>query len=119
MTRWGVITLVALLVAGLGAVALARFLGRSGSPASVGVSIVAQWLGAYVLWNFAGGLALRYGVLVVYDGTLFSLLAIGMGVWQYRTRLRAGREPALAVFVGGQLAWLAIVGVQNGLLKAS
>ena len=119
MTRWGLITLVALLGAGLGAVAVARLLGRSGSPASLVVSIVAQWLGAYVLWNFAGGLALHYGVLLVYDGTLFSLLAIGMGVWQYRMRRRAGREPALAVFVGGQLVWLAIVGVQNGLLKAS
>ena len=108
--------LAALLVAGLGALALARLLGRSGSRASIAVSVVAQWLGAYVLWNFAGGLARHYGALAVYDGTLFGLLALGMGFWQYRTRLRAGREPALAVFVGGQLAWLAIVGVQNGLM---
>jgi hypothetical protein len=119
MTRWGLITLSLLLAAGLGAVALARLLGRSDSPASVGVSIVAQWLGAYVLWNFAGGLALYYGVLVVYDGTLFTVLALGMGIWQYRTRRRAGREPALAIFVGGQLVWLAIVSLQNGLLKVS
>jgi hypothetical protein len=116
VTRWSLATLAAILVTGLGALTLARLLGRSGSRASIAVSVVAQWLGAYVVWNFAGGLALHYGALAVYDGTLFSLMALGLGLWQYRTRLRAGREPALAVFVGGQLVWLAIVGVQNGLL---
>jgi hypothetical protein len=116
MTRWSLATLAAILVVGLGALALARLLGRSGSRASLAVSVVAQWLGAYVVWNFAGGLALHYGALAVYDGTLFSLMALGLGLWQYRTRLRAGREPALAVFVGGQLVWLAVVSVQNGLL---
>lgn len=115
MTRVTIVTLTALLLAGAVVVALARFFGTSGSRGSILASVTAHWLGAYVLWTFAGSLALRYGALSVYDGTLFGLLALGMGVWQYRTRLRAGREPALAVFVGGQLAWLAIVGARNGL----
>lgn len=117
MTRWSLATLAVLLVVGLGALTLARLLGRSGSRASIAVSVIAQWLGAYVLWNFAGGLALHYGALAVYDGTLFGLLALGLGFWQYRTRVQAGRDPALAVFVGGQLAWLVIVGFQNGLMR--
>lgn len=119
MTRWTLVMLGALLLIGLGALALARFLGRSGSRASLAVSVLAQWLGAYVLWNFAGGLALRYGALATYDGTIFGLLALGLGLWQYRVRLRSGREPALVVFLGGQLAWLVIVGIQNGLLAAT
>lgn len=117
MTRVALVALAALFLAGALVVGLARLLGRSGSRASMAVSVLAQWLGAWVLWNLAGGLSVRYGLLAVYDGTVFGLLALGMGFWQYRTRLRAGREPALAVFVGGQLAWLAFVGVQNGLLR--
>ncbi len=116
MTRAALVTLVALLVGGGLAVAAARLLGRSGSRASVLVSVVAQWLGAYAVWTFAGGLALRYGALGTYNSTLFALLAVAAGIWQYRLRLRAGREPALAVFVGGQLAWLVVVALQNGLL---
>lgn len=115
MTRAALIALAALLIAGGLAVAVARLLGRSGSRASVLVSVLAQWLGAYAVWTFAGGLALRYGALGAYDGTLFALLAIVAGLWQYRLRLRAGREPALAVFVGGQFAWLLVVALQNGL----
>jgi hypothetical protein len=115
VTRAAVALLAALLVGGALTVWVARRLGGSGSRASVLVSVAAQWLGAYALWTFAGGLALRYGALSVYDGTLFAVLALVMGAWQYRTRLRAGREPALAIFVGGQLAWGVIVGAQNGL----
>lgn len=117
MSRWTIATLGALLLGGAMAVALARLLGKSGSRASVLVNVVASWLGAWALWTFVGGLAVRYGALGVYDGTLFGLLALGLGAWQYRTRLRAGREPALAIFVGGQLAWLMILAVQNGLLR--
>lgn len=95
---------------------MARLTGRSGSRASLLVTIVAYWLGAWVLWTFAGGLALSSGVLRTYDGTLFGFLALGMGAWQYRTRVRAGVEPAVAIFIGGQLAWLLVVLAQNGLL---
>lgn len=115
MTRFTVATLAVLLVSAAIAVAVARRFGASGSRGSILLSVTSHWLGAYALWTFAGGLALRYGVLTVYDTSLFGLLALGLGFWQYRTRLQAGREPALAIFVGGQLAWLVIVGVQNGL----
>ncbi len=115
MTRTAFAALAALILGGLLTVAVARLLGRSGSRASLLVSVLAQWLGAYALWTFAGGLALHYGALGAYNGTLFVLLAIVLGLCQYRVRLAAGREPALAVFVGGQLAWLLLVAVQNGL----
>lgn len=115
MTRAAIVTLAALLIAGGLGVGVSRLLGRSGSRASILVSVMAQWLGAYAVWTFAGGLALRHGALAAYDGTLFGLLAIVAGVWQYRLRLGAGHEPALAVFVGGQLAWLLVVALQNGL----
>lgn len=105
------------MLAGVVSIAVARLLGRSGSRPSLLVSVVAYWLGAWVLWTFAGGLALSSGVLRTYDGSLFGLLALGLGAWQYRIRVRAGLEPALAIFVGGQLAWLVVVLLQNGLLK--
>jgi hypothetical protein len=104
------------LLAGVVSVAVARLLGRSGSRASLLISVIAYWLGAWVLWTFVGGLALSSGVLRTYDGSLFGLLALGLGAWQYRMRVRAGLEPALAIFVGGQLAWLVVVLLQNGLL---
>lgn len=117
MKSWSLLALVVVLTLGALGVAVSRFLGRSGSRPSLLVSVVAQWLAAYVLWNFAGGLALHYRFLTVYDGTLFGLVALGMGWWQYRTRVRLGPEPALAILVGGQLAWALVVGVQNGLLR--
>ena len=116
MTRWAVLTLVALMVAGAGAVSLGRLLGRSGSPASVLVSVVAHWLGAWVIWSFAGGLALRYGVLTTYEGAWFAIVALVGAIAHYRIQVRAGREPGLMVFVGAQLLWLVVVLLQNGVL---
>jgi hypothetical protein len=115
VTRVTILTLLLILFGGAAAVGIARFFGKSGSRASVLVSVVAQWLGAYVLWTFAGGLLLYYGIVVRYDGTLFGVVALVLGFLHYRTRVSAGREQAALVFVGGQLAWLAIVLVQNGL----
>jgi hypothetical protein len=117
VTRWAFATLAALLVALGLTVGAARFLGKSGSRASLLVSVIAHWLAAYVLWNFAGGLALHYGVLGAYPGGFFGVVALLGGVWHYRTAIRAGRERGLAVFVGAQLAWLVIVLAQNGILS--
>lgn len=117
MTRWALAVLGALLLLGIASVALARLLGRSGSRASILVSVVAHWLGAWVLWSFAGGLALRYGLLDTYHGAFFGLLALAGGAWHYRTAVAAGRERGLVVFVGGQLLWLAVVLLQNGAFR--
>jgi hypothetical protein len=117
VTRITLAILAGVFVAGAATVVLARVLGRSGSRASLLIGVVAHWIGAWVLWTFAGGLALSAGLVRAYDGSLFGLLALGMGAWQYRMRVRAGVEPALAVFVGGQLAWLLIVLLQNGLFS--
>ena len=104
---------------GLGAltVVAARFFGTSGSRAATLVSVVAHWLAAYVLWSFAGGLAVRHGVLDVYYPALFAIMALVGGAWQYRIQLRAGREQGRIVFVGCQLAWLVAVLAQNGLFR--
>lgn len=117
MTRWAFAALGVLLAAGVAAVAIARVFGRSGSRVSVLLSVIAHWLGAYVLWSFAGGLATSHGLLAAYHGAFFGLLAVAGGLWHYRVAVRAGREQGLAVFVGGQLVWLMIVLVQNGLLR--
>ena len=117
MTCWAFATLGVLLAAGVAAVAIARLFGRPGSRGSMLVSVIAHWLGAWVLWSFAGGLATSYGLLTAYHGALFGALAVAGGLWHYRVALRAGREQGLAVFVGGQLVWLAIVLVQNGVLR--
>jgi hypothetical protein len=116
MTRWTVAMAGVALALGLAWVALARLLDRPGSRGALLVSVVAGWLGAWVLWNFAGGLAARAGLLATYDGALFAVVALGGAFWQYRTAVREGRERGLVVFVGLQLAWLMLVLIQNGLL---
>jgi hypothetical protein len=113
--RWAASTLLAVVVAA-GLVMLgAHLLGRRHPRASILVSVIAQWTGAFVLWSFTGGLALHYGILASYPGQLFALIAVGGGIWHYRTAIAAGRQRGLTVFLGVQLAWLVIVLVQNGM----
>ncbi len=116
MTRWALAVLASTFLIATALVLVARFFGTSGSRASLVVSIVAHWLGAYVLWSFVGGLALHFGMLTAYDGALFALLALGVGYWQYQVALTRGRERGLLVFAGGQLAWLVFLLYQNGML---
>src|SRR5215471_8857662 len=115
MTRWGLAVLVSILLVGGVTVLAARLLGKSGSRASLLVSIVAHWLGAYVVWSFLGGLALHYALLATYDGALFALLAVAGGYWQFVTAVRQGRQRALLAFVGVQLASLVTLLYQNGM----
>ena len=115
MTRWGLATLVVILVAGVVGVFVARMFGASGSRASALVRIASQWVAAWVLWSFAGGLALQSGLLTIYEPSIFALVALG-GAWlQYRTLVQGAADRARAIFVGGQLAWLVVVLLQNRL----
>jgi hypothetical protein len=114
--RWVWLTAGLLVLLGLVGLGSARLVGRRGSRASALIAVVTAWLAAWILWGFAGGLAAHYGALERYDGTLFTIVAVLGGIWQYRIYVRKGREPALAVFVGAQLAWLGVVLVQNGVL---
>jgi amino acid transporter len=118
MSRWALATLVVLFLLGAGAIALARLFGRSGSRASIGVSIIAHWLGAYVLWSFAAGLAVTAGLLTTYQSAAFAAICLLGALFQYRAHLQAGRDRGLAIFVGVQLAWLVFVLFQNGMLTA-
>ena len=97
-------------------IATARFFGKSGSRLSIQVTVVAQWLGAYVLWSFAGGLAAKYRLIADYEAGWFVLFALAVGWWHYRIRISAGAERGLAIFVGAQLVWLAVILVRNGVL---
>jgi hypothetical protein len=116
MTRWALVTLGVLFLLAAGAVTLARLFGKSGSRASVGVSILAHWLGAYVLWSFAAGLAVTAGLLTTYQTAAFAAVCLLGALLQYRAHLQAGRESGLVIFVGVQLAWLVFVLLQNGML---
>ena len=116
MTRWALLTLGAFILLGALGVATARFFGKSGSRLSIQVTIVAQWLGAYVLWSFAAGLAAKYLLITDYEAGWFVLFALVAGWWHYRVRLTAGAERGLAIFVGAQLVWLAIILVRNRVL---
>jgi hypothetical protein len=116
VTRWALVTLGAFILLGAAGVAIARFLGKSGSRLSVQVAVVSQWLGAYILWSFAAGLAAKYGALHGYDVWWFVPFALAVGWWQYRVRVTAGAERALTIFVGAQLAWLAVILYHAGLL---
>jgi hypothetical protein len=119
MTRGLFATLAAVIViAGLTIVG-ARLVGRTNQRAATLVSVIAHWLAAYVLWNFAGGLALHYGLLTAYPGAFFGLVAPIGGFWHYRTAMRAGPERGLTVFVGVQVAWLVLVLAQNGVFSGS
>jgi hypothetical protein len=115
--RWVWLAAGLLVLAGVAGLGAARLAGRRGSRPSALLTVISAWLAAWVLWGFAGGLAARSGVLDTYDGTLFAILAIAGGVWQYRTHVRQGREPALAIFVAGQLLWFGVVLLQNGVLS--
>jgi hypothetical protein len=116
VTRWALLTLGAFIALGALGVAAARFFGRSGSRLSIQVAVVAQWLAAYVLWSFAAGLASKYGLIGDYEAGWFVPFAIVLGWWHYRVRVTAGAERGLAIFVGAQLVWLAVILVRNGLL---
>jgi hypothetical protein len=116
MSRWALATLTVLFLLGVGAVTLARLFGKSGSRASVGVSIIAHWLAAYVLWSFAAGLAVSAGLLTTYQTAAFAAICLLGALFQYRAHLQAGRDRGLAIFFGVQLAWLVFVLFQNGML---
>jgi hypothetical protein len=115
--RWVWLVAGLLVVVGVTGLGVARLTGRKGSRPSALLTVISGWLAAWILWGFAGGLAAHYGALDKYDGTLFVILAIAGGIWQYRTHVRRGREPALAIFVGGQLLWLSVILFQNGVLS--
>jgi len=116
VTRWALVMLGVFVAIGVLGVATARFFGKSGSRLSIQVSIVAQWLGAYVLWSFAAGLAAKYRLITEYEAGWFVLFAVVVGWWHYRVRVSAGAERGLAIFVGAQLVWLAMILVRNGVL---
>jgi hypothetical protein len=115
VSRWAWLVAGVAVVAGLVALGAARAAGRQGSRPATLVSVVTMWLAAWVLWAFAGMLATHFA-LATYDSTLFSVLALAGGVWQYRTQVRQGRQSGLAVFVAGQLLWFGVVLWQNGVV---
>jgi hypothetical protein len=116
VTRFALVALGVVIGLGVLSVATARFFGKSGSRLSVLVSVVASWLGAYVLWSFASSLAARYGVMAADEPAWFALFALAGGWWHYRVRVSAGRDRALVVFVGAQLVWLVVLLYRNGVL---
>src|SRR5262245_20410035 len=116
MSRWALATLAGLFLLRVAEVELPRLFGKSGSRASVGVSVVAHWLAAYVLWSFAAGLAVTAGLLTAYQTAAFAAICLLGAVSQYRAHLQAGRDRGLAIFFGVQLAWLVFVLLQNGIL---
>jgi hypothetical protein len=116
VTRWALVTLGAFILLGVLGVAVARFFGKSSTKLAVQVSVLAHWLAAYVLWSFAFGLALKYGWIRQYESWWFVFFAIAAGGWHYRARIASGAERGLAIFVGAQLVWLAVILLRNGVL---
>jgi hypothetical protein len=116
VTRLGLVTLGAVIALATLGIVVARAFGGSGSRASALFTVASQWLGAWVVWSFAGSLALQAGLIHVYEPAIFAAVALAGAWWQYRTLVTGARDRALAIFVGGQLAWLVFVMVQNGVL---
>ena len=118
MRRWIWLAAGVVIVGSLLALGASRVIGRRGSRPATVISVLTGWLGAWVLWSFAGGLARTYGLLVEYYSPAFAVIALLGAIFEYRAHMRAGRERGLAIFVGVQLAWLVLVLLQNGLLIA-
>jgi hypothetical protein len=116
VTKWALVTVGAFILLGVIGVATARFFGKSGSRLSIQVSVMAQWLAAYVLWSFAAGLAAKYRLIADYEAGWFALFAIVAGWIHYRARLAGDAERGLFVFVGAQLVWLGVILYRSGLL---
>ena len=109
-------TIVGVVLGSAAATAVNHWLARVGARLSRALAVLAYWLAAYVLWTFVGGLAVHYGVLAAYDGAFFGLLALVAGFVHYRILVRVGYQPAMVIFVGGQLVWLVIVLARNGII---
>ena len=116
MVRWALIAAAAVVVLAAVETVVARMLGARVARVSSLVAVIVQWLAAYVLWTFAGGLAMHAGLVTVYQPALFLVLALVAGVWHYRARVALNRERARVIFIAGQLVWLVILLVQNGAL---
>jgi len=116
VTRAALVALGAFILLGVVGVATARFFGKSGGRLAIQVSVAAHWLGAYVLWSFAAGLATKYRLIGEYEAWWFVPFALVAGWWHYRTRVTASAERALIVFVGAQLLWLGVILVGAGVL---
>lgn len=117
MTRLGLGTLLAILALGAVAVFVARAFGASGSRGAAMVTVASQWLTAWVLWTFAGGLALQAGLLSVYEPAVFAAVAAVGAFVHYRLLVIGMADRARAVYVGGQLLWLVVLLVWNGALS--
>lgn len=117
MRRWIVTATAVLVLVGVAAVSAARTLGWRGSRLSVLVSVLSQWLTAWLVWGLAGYLAVQAGLLADYEPELFAALGVLAGAWQYRTAVSAGRQGARLIFVGAQVLWLVIVLAQNGVFR--
>jgi hypothetical protein len=117
MVRWILLGAVAIVALGAIEAAVARMLGTRASRISSLIAVVVQWLAAYVLWTFAGGLAVHYGLLSVYEPIFFVGLGIVAGIWHYQARVTAGRERGRVIFVGSQFLWLVILLLQNGAFR--
>ena len=114
MIRWALLGAAAVVLLGALETLAARFLGVRVARVSSLMTVIVQWLAAYVLWTFAGGLAMHAGFLTVYQPLLFVGLALIVGAWHYRARVAASHERARVIFVAGQLVWLVILLIQNG-----
>jgi hypothetical protein len=118
VTRFTLATLAALFVLGAIGVVVARVFGASGSRPAAVVTVTSHWIAAWVLWTFVGALAVRGGVMTAYEPAVFGVVALCGGWLQYRALVGGARDRARAIFVGGQLGWLVVVLVQNGLLAS-
>ena len=117
MTRLSLATLAALFVIGAAGIVLARFFGASGSRPAAIVTVASHWIAAWMLWTFAAGIAVRAGLMTVYEPALFAVVALGAAWFQYGALAGGAHDRARAIFVGGQLAWLVVVLAQNGLFS--
>ncbi len=105
-----IVPLMAAAVLGL----LNWFFRRRGSDFSLLVSVVSQWLVAYLAWTLITGVVQSLTGLDEPGGARylrfgFLPLAAILGTWQYRLARAGATRQAARVFLWGQMVWLLLL----------
>lgn len=115
--------LLTLLVVPLAAAAVLGVLNwvfrRRGSNFPLVVSVLSQWLVAYLAWALLGVVvesARIFEAPASYTRYGFGLFALVFGLWQYRLARAGDVRLASRVFVWSQVGWLLLVLAERGVL---
>lgn len=94
---------------------------RRGSNFSLVASVISQWLVMYLVWTLVGGLLQASDIWggsgpSSYTKYGFGLVAVVLGLLQYRLARAGATTSAARVFFWSQIGWLLLILVDHGVL---